>query len=218
MLDRLSVFAGGFRLAELEAVGGPAPELGAEPIDALSVLVEQSLVESIPGPDLPRYRLLETIQRFGAGRLGERNETSQARDRHARAYLALAEDAARNMPSRRQVPWLDRMTVDHDNLRAAFGWALERDDVELAHRLLAASWRFWQFRGHVTEGAARASECWRCRALMSRPPRRMRALEAAGGLAWWARTSREPTPPTRASSRWRGPWATSAGSPTRCST
>ena len=156
LLDRLSVFAGGFRLAELEAVGGPAPELGAEPIDALSVLVEQSLVESIPGPDLPRYRLLETIQRFGAGRLGERNETSQARDRHARAYLALAEDAARNMPSRRQVPWLDRLTVDHDNLRAAFGWALERDDVELAHRLLAASWRFWQFRGHVTEGAARA--------------------------------------------------------------
>ena len=102
LLDRLSVFAGGFRLAELEAVGGPAAELGAEPIDALSVLVEQSLVESIPGPDLPRYRLLETIQRFGAGRLAERDETSQTRDRHARAYLALAEEAARNMPSRHQ--------------------------------------------------------------------------------------------------------------------
>ena len=85
LLERLSVFAGGFRLAELEAVGGPAAELGAEPIDALSVLVEQSLVESIPGPDVPRYRLLETIQRFGAGRLTERDETSQARDRHARA-------------------------------------------------------------------------------------------------------------------------------------
>ncbi len=154
LLERLSVFAGGFRLAELEAVGGPAAELGAEPIDALSVLVEQSLVESIPGPDVPRYRLLETIQRFGAGRLAERDETSQARDRHARAYLALAEEAARNMPSRHQLPWLDRMTVDHDNLRAAFGWALERDDAELAHRLLAASWRFWQFRGHVTEGVA----------------------------------------------------------------
>ena len=135
LLERLSVFAGGFRLAELEAVGGPAPELGAEPIDALSVLVEQSLVESIPGPDVPRYRLLETIQRFGAERLAERDETAQARDRHARAYLALAEEAARNMPSRRQLPWLDRMTVDHDNLRAAFGWAMERGDAELAHRL-----------------------------------------------------------------------------------
>ena len=103
---------------------------------------------------MPRYRLLETIQRFGAERLAERDETAHARDRHARAYLALAEEAARNMPSRHQLPWLDRMTVDHDNLRAAFGWALERGDAELAHRLLAASWRFWQFRGHVTEGVA----------------------------------------------------------------
>ncbi len=186
LLERLSVFAGGFRLAELEAVGGPASELGAEPIDALSVLVEQSLVESIPGPDVPRYRLLETIQRFGAERLAERDETALARDRHARAYLALAEEAARNMPSRRQLPWLDRMTVDHDNLRAAFGWALERGDAELAHRLLAASWRFWQFRGHVTEGMARASEVLAMPGGDVPTAWRMRALEAAGGLAWWA--------------------------------
>ena len=186
LLERLSVFAAGFRLAELEAVGGPAPELGAEPIDALSVLVEQSLVESIPGPDVPRYRLLETIQRFGAGRLAERDETSQARDRHARAYLALAEEAARNLPSRHQLPWLDRMTADHDNLRAAFGWALERGDAELAHRLLAASWRFWQFRGHVTEGVTRTSEVLAMPGGDVPTSWRMRALEAAGGLAWWA--------------------------------
>ena len=135
---------------------------------------------------MPRYRLLETIQRFGAERLAERDETALARDRHARAYLALAEEAARNMPSRHQLPWLDRMTVDHDNLRAAFGWALERGDAELAHRLLAASWRFWQFRGHVTEGMARASEVLAMPGGDVATAWRMRALEAAGGLAWWA--------------------------------
>jgi predicted ATPase/class 3 adenylate cyclase len=218
LLERLSVFAGGFRLEELEAVGGPSLELGAQPIDALSDLVEQSLVEPIPGPDVPRYRLLETIQRFGAGRLAERDETSQARDRHARAYLALAEEAARNMPSRHQVPWLDRMTVDHDNLRAAFGWALERDDAELAHRLLAASWRFWQFRGHVTEGVARASEVLAMPAVTSprhgQCARSRRPAVSPGGQ----RTSREPTPITSASWRSRGPWATSSGSPMRRST
>ena len=139
-----------------------------------------------PDPTCPRYRLLETIQRFGAERLAERDETAQARDRHARAYLALAEEAARNLPSRHQLPWLDRMTVDHDNLRAAFGWALERDDAELAHRLLAASWRFWQFRGHVTEGVARASEVLAMPGGDVPTTWRMRALEAAGGLAWWA--------------------------------
>ena len=205
LLERLSVFAGGFRLAELEAVGGPAPELGAEPIDALSDLVEQSLVESIPGPDVPRYRLLETIQRFGAERLAERDETSLARDRHARAYLALAEEAARNMPSRHQLPWLDRMTVDHDNLRAAFGWALERDDAELAHRLLAASWRFWQFRGHVTEGAARASE------VLAMPggdvPTRLAHASARGGRRSRLVGSRRPGSPRPL----RGPARAGAG-------
>ena len=186
LLERLSVFAGGFRLREVDAVGGTPNELGAEPIDALSTLVEQSLVQPIAGPDVPRYRLLETIQRFAESRLAERGATDETRQRHATAYVALAEDAATHLPSRGQIPWLDRMSVDHDNLRAAFAWAEERGDAELAHRLLAGCWRFWQFRGHVTEGDARA------RAILAMPGGdvatawRMRALEAAGGLAWWA--------------------------------
>ena len=186
LLERLSVFAGGFRLAEVETVGGPASELGADPIDALSVLVEQSLVEPLPGADVARFRLLETIQRFAAARLAERGEVEQTRDRHARAYLALAEEAAGHLPSRHQRPWLDRLTADHDNLRAAFGWALEQDDAELAHRLLAASWRFWQFRGHVTEGLARASEVLAMPGADAATAWRMAAHEAAGGVAWWA--------------------------------
>jgi predicted ATPase/class 3 adenylate cyclase len=186
LLERLSVFAGGFRLAEVETVGGPAGELGADPIDALSILVEQSLVEPLPGADVARFRLLETIQRYAGKRLDERGEAAQTRDRHARAYLALAEEAAAHLPSRHQLPWLDRMTADHDNLRAAFGWAIEQDDAELAHRLLAASWRFWQFRGHVTEGSARAAEVLAMPGGDVPTDWRMRAHEAAGGIAWWA--------------------------------
>jgi predicted ATPase/class 3 adenylate cyclase len=186
LLERLSVFAGGFRLAEVETVGGPASELRADPIEALSVLVEQSLVEPLPGADVARFRLLETIQRFASARLAERGEVERTRDRHARAYLALAEEAAGHLPSRHQRPWLDRLTADHDNLRAAFGWALEQDDAELAHRLLAASWRFWQFRGHVTEGRARASEVLAMPGADAATAWRMGAHEAAGGVAWWA--------------------------------
>jgi predicted ATPase/class 3 adenylate cyclase len=185
LLQRLSVFAGGFRLAEVEAVGRPADELGAEPLDALSILVEQSLLEHIPGPDVPRFRMLETIQRFGRDRLDERT-AAEARDRHARAYLALAEEAASHMPGRDQVPWLDRLEIEHDNIRAAFGWAIERGDAELAHRLLSASWRFWQFRGHVTEGRARADEVLAMPGGDVATTWRMWALDAAGGLAWWA--------------------------------
>jgi len=186
LLERLSVFAGGFRLAEVEAVGRPASELGAEPLDALSTLVEQSLLEQIPGPDIPRFRMLETIQRFSGEQLAAQSKADDARDRHGHAYLALAEEAAGHMPGRDQVPWLDRMTVDHDNIRAAFGWAIESDDAEFAHRLLAACWRFWQFRGHVTEGRARADDVLEMPGGDRTTAWRMMALDAAGGLAWWA--------------------------------
>ena len=186
LLQRLSVFAGGFRLAEVEAVAGPAEELGAEPIDALAALVEQSLVDSIPGPDVPRYRLLETIQWFARERLIESGDAALTGERHARAYLALAEHAASHMPGRHQVPWLNRMTIDHDNIRAAFAWAITQGDAEVAHRLLATSWRFWQFRGHVTEGRLRAASVLAMPGGDATTAWRMRGVEAAGGLDWWA--------------------------------
>jgi predicted ATPase/class 3 adenylate cyclase len=186
LLERLSVCAGGFRLREVDAIGGSADELGAEPIDALSILVEQSLVEPMVGPDVPRYRLLETIQRFAEVRLVERDGVTETRQSHACAYLALAEEAAGHLPSRGQVPWLDRLTIDQDNLRAALAFAQERGDVELAHRLLAGLWRFWQFRGHVTEGHALTASVLDMPGADVEATWRMRAFEAAGGIAWWA--------------------------------
>jgi predicted ATPase/class 3 adenylate cyclase len=185
LLARLSVFAGGFRLEEAEAVGGPADELGTDVIEGLTTLADHSLVQSMAGPDLPRFRLLETIRRFGADRLAETGERETIQRRHAIAYLALAQEAATYMPGRDQVPWLDRLTTDHDNIRNAMSWAIETGEVELAHRLLAAAWRFWQFRGHVGEGRERAAQVLAMPGADGPTPWRMRGLEAAGGLAWW---------------------------------
>ena len=186
LLTRLSVFNGGFRLAELDAVGGPAADLGAEVIDALSLIVEHSLAEPAGGPDVPRYRLLETIRMFGAERLTEAGDADAIRLRHARAYLALAEEAARHMPGRDQVPWLDRLDIEHDNVRAALSWAVAAGDAELAHRLATAVWRFWHFRGHVTEGRARMAEVLAMPVAAEPTMWRVQALGAAGGLDWWA--------------------------------
>jgi DNA-binding CsgD family transcriptional regulator/tetratricopeptide (TPR) repeat protein len=41
---------------------------------------------------------------------------------------------------------------DHENLRAALGWSLERQDQLFALRLAAALWRFWLMRGYLSEG------------------------------------------------------------------
>ena len=185
LLAALSVFGGGFRLVEAEAVGTEDGEPEADTIDVLAALLDHSLVQSMNGPDVPRFRLLETVRMFAGARLAERGQVATMRTRHARAYLALAEEAAGHMPGRGQVSWLDRLSVEHDNLRAALAWAVESGDAEIAHRLVAASWRFWQFRGHVGEGRARAAEVLAMPGADSATTWRMRGLEAAGSLEWW---------------------------------
>lgn len=185
LLARLSVFAGGFRLEEGETVGRADGEPGVDVIEGLTTLADHSLLQPMAGPDLPRFRLLETIRRFGAARLVESGERDGVQHRHATAYVALAEVAAQHMPGRDQVPWLDRLAVDYDNIRGAMTWAIETGEAEIAHRLLAAIWRFWQFRGYVAEGRERAAQVLAMPGAEAPTAWRMRALDAAGGLAWW---------------------------------
>ena len=185
LLARLSVFAGGARLEEIEAIA--AETISADTtIDDLSALVDQSLVQPVPGAAGARFRLLETIRRFAAHRLAELGETEALRRRHAERFLALAEHAAEQMPGSAQVHLLDMFSADNDNFRAALDWAVDADEVELAHRFVAALWRYWQFRGRITEGTAVTERVLAMPGADQPTAWRAAGLDAAGGLAWWA--------------------------------
>jgi tetratricopeptide (TPR) repeat protein len=83
--------------------------------------------------------------------------------------------------------WLDRMDDEHDNLRAAFEHLIAIGDRDRVSELIHAEWRFWHMRGHVPEGRRRAE---RVLAMPGFPAggshARLRALEVAGGLGYWA--------------------------------
>jgi non-specific serine/threonine protein kinase len=168
MLRALAVFAGGFTLDAAESVcdrgasgewrgtGGtclPSPLAPhPSPLDALGRLVDRSLVLADSQQGRARYRLLETIRQYGLERLRERGEEPALRARHCDWFLALAERAGPALRGPEQAAWVERLELEHDNLRAALKWAVEAGDAERGLRLAGALWRFWSYRGYLIEG------------------------------------------------------------------
>jgi len=185
LLRRLSVFAGGWTLEAAEYVADFPPLAAVEVLDLVTHLVDKSLVVLEESLDGPRYRLLETIRQYARDKLLLASEGETTRDRHLEFFTHYAERAAPELWRFDQVQWLDRLEIEHDNLRAALEWSLAAEDLpHLAQgqRLASNLGNFWLVRGYWSEGRE-----W-FRALLERPepqPTRERAwaLAMAGFMA-----------------------------------
>ena len=99
-----------------------------------------------------RYRMLEPIRQYAREKLEEGGEAEEVRRRHASFFLALAEDAEPKLQGPEDVEWLERLEVEHDNMRAALSWALEQRRGRGGLRLAGALGWFWEAHGHYSEG------------------------------------------------------------------
>jgi predicted ATPase/class 3 adenylate cyclase len=187
LFARFSAFAGGACLQQAEEVCGPGSELGREVLAGLSSLVEKSLIRPDPASDgEPRFAMLATIREYATERLEESGAAEALRRRHAGAYLALVESCAAELTGPMGRRWLDRLELDHDNLRAAFDWTMRAGEPELALRMVAGAWRFWQIRGHLHEAQERAARALALPGAATLSAAiRARALGAAGSIAYW---------------------------------
>ncbi|MEP6680285.1 MAG: adenylate/guanylate cyclase domain-containing protein [Chloroflexota bacterium] len=177
----LSVFVGGAGIDEVEAVCGE----GIDVLAGLESLVDKSLLRQSAGLDgAARFAMLETILEYAVERAAERGETDGLQRRHADLFAGLVATATPFLLSSDKRQWLDRLELEHDNLRAALSWAIERGDAQTAQRMSAGLWRFWQMRGYLAEGMDRVQAAL---ALPSadHPAARAAAAEAAAGLAYW---------------------------------
>ena len=155
VLDRLSVFAGGWTLEAAEAVASRGDTADWQVLDHLAALVDKSLVQAEEGHDgLTRYRLLETVRDYAAERLAGRtgSELHQTRAAHRDYYLALVETAERHLCGRDEAVWLDRLEAEFDNIRAALAFSLaDPDSTEPGLRLAVGLRWFCNMRGHGGE-------------------------------------------------------------------
>ncbi len=156
VLDRATVFAGSFSLEAAETVceGGDVDEFDV--IDTLDSLVSKSLLTVNRSEDGVRYGMLETIRAFGAQRLAESAEAEEIKRKHAYFFADEADENFkiwRSPKEREAYVWLDR---EINNLRDAFRWALEANEVDPAARIASSVGDMGRFR--LREEAANWAE------------------------------------------------------------
>jgi predicted ATPase/transcriptional regulator with XRE-family HTH domain len=173
VMRHLSLFRGGF---EREAV----EQVARTTLPVLSALMNKSLLRR---NESQRYSLHELVRQYAQEQLHQPEERAEAHNRHLAYFAALAEEAERQLEGPEQVTWLERLEQEHDNLRAALGWAFEAphersEPVEVGLGLASALFRFWQGRGHLREGCA-----WLERGLQGDASARVKA-KALNILGW----------------------------------
>ncbi|HYQ83057.1 MAG TPA: tetratricopeptide repeat protein, partial [Rubrobacter sp.] len=104
----------------------------------------------------PRFTMLETIREYALERLESSGELEEVQRKHAQYYLALAEagqpDATKQWDEAEWWSKFTRLESEHDNLRAALGWAVQDRELETAAQLAIAMWWFWIERGYLSDG------------------------------------------------------------------
>jgi len=129
--------------------------------------------------------MLGTIREFAADQLAAAGQEEALERLHAEHFLALAERAEPELTGSRPAPFLDALAADDDNLRAALDRAMARGWADVALRLGAALWRYWQMRGHLREGRERLGRLLAMPGVEAHPAAFIPALEAAGSVAYW---------------------------------
>ena len=186
LLRGLSVFAGGCSLEAAEQVCSGDASSDSDTIELLSHLIDKSLVAvEDDAAEGRRYRLLETVRQYARDRLLESGEVEAVRDGHVVFFLQLAKRAQPELHRPEQGVWLNRLQVEHDNLRTALEWCqVGRRSAGAGVELAGALWWFWIMRGYFAEGRQ-----WLARVLGDAPGEsragRARVLFGAGALAFF---------------------------------
>jgi predicted ATPase len=136
LLERCSVFAGGFDLQSACAVVGSLdPNDPDNPddyamLDLLDSLVRKSLLVADRSAERTRFWMLETIRQFAEEQLAARGVAEEIRAAHARHFAGRETEIMALWDSPRQREAYDWFTVELANLRAAFRWAADSGDLD----------------------------------------------------------------------------------------
>jgi predicted ATPase len=180
LLERCSVFAGGFDLQSACAVMGSDDDFAT--LDLLDALVRKSLLVADRSSGRTRFSMLETIRQFAEDQLVASGAATEARTAHARYFAGREADILALWDSPRQRAAYDWFAVELANLRTAFRWAADQGDLDVAATI--ATWAAWLgFWMHNYEPIAWAEELIEPARTADHPT--LAFLYAMASSCWW---------------------------------
>lgn len=142
LLQRRSVFDGGFDLEAAEAACAGGDIAAGAVLDLVAALVDRSLVVMHESAGRARYRLLETVRQYAAERLRAAGEEQEQRGRHAAYFVAFVAAAEPHLITVGRRAWMDVLRRDADNIRQTLGWTREHAPAEHLRLAGMLCW-FW---------------------------------------------------------------------------
>jgi predicted ATPase/class 3 adenylate cyclase len=146
MFELMSVFSGA-RLPDIEAVARATLDV-AVVVDRLASLVDKSLIRGHDsGPDR-RFSMLLTIKEYAQDRLAESPEREEAERRsHAILFSEYALRLENRLRGAERECALEELAAEIGNLRAAWSFWVETNDVDQLLGLLDALWALHEAHG-----------------------------------------------------------------------
>ncbi|HEX6045400.1 MAG TPA: protein kinase [Pyrinomonadaceae bacterium] len=149
VLGRIAVFPGGCTLEAAEAVCRTG---GDVLLQILESLVEKSLVRHSEEEDgESRFTMLEVVRKYAIEQLQRSGEAISARLLFAQYFKRLVEKADPEIRSGNQVPWVRRLSREHDNVKAAMTVLLIAEPVEGA-AFVASMQPYWNAQAYSYSG------------------------------------------------------------------
>lgn len=180
---RLGVFVGGWSLEAAEAIiqsveaDKNTVPLSYPALVMLQQLADNSLLIRMPFMGEQVYfSVLYTLREYMLEKLSAQGMYEQLKDWHATYFLHVVEEAEIGLRGPQQLQWLERLSANRDNIRAALEWSLQQAKnrsfiksytfnsdsrekineeiaaIELCFRLAAALRPYWEWQGYLTEG------------------------------------------------------------------
>jgi predicted ATPase/Tfp pilus assembly protein PilF len=145
VLQKLSVFRGGFEAQAAREVAGASPRM-------LTALVDKSLVQGRAGD---RYQVHELLRQYAAEGLdGTPGERQSVLDRHCDYYTRFLQEKAKDLQGDRQQAALAAIRIEIENLRLAWQRAVDQVNWDALERALFGLQRFYDISSWFQEGLA----------------------------------------------------------------